>query len=61
LSAPPSGEYLSDADNRTLRDLGRSIWTGIERDLLVRIGATVTEAPLVRADAVLRTSAALQA
>ena len=40
---------------RTLRDLGRTIWAGIERDLLVRIGATVTEAQLVRADAALRT------
>nr|WP_234480904.1 MULTISPECIES: DUF4158 domain-containing protein [Paraburkholderia] len=47
-------KILMPAD-RTLRDLGRSIWTGIERDLLVRIGATVTEAQLVRADAVLRT------
>jgi len=40
---------------RTLRDLGRTIWAGIERDLLVMIGATVTEAQLVRADAALRT------
>ncbi|WP_259460727.1 Tn3 family transposase [Paraburkholderia sp. BL23I1N1] len=47
-------KILIPAD-RTLRDLGRSIWTGIERDLLVRIGATVTEAQLVRADAVLCT------
>jgi TnpA family transposase len=47
-------KILIPAD-RTLRDLGRSIWTGIERDLLVRIKATVTEAQLVRADAVLST------
>jgi Domain of unknown function (DUF4158) len=40
---------------RTLRDLGRTIWAGIERDLLARIDATVTEAQLVRADAALRT------
>ncbi|MDN7631626.1 Tn3 family transposase [Burkholderia cenocepacia] len=40
---------------RTLRDLGRSIWTEIERDLLAMIEAAVTEAQLVRADAVLST------
>jgi len=40
---------------RTLRDLGRSIWAEIERDLLAMIEAAVTEAQLVRADAVLST------
>ncbi|MGU2419716.1 Tn3 family transposase [Burkholderia cenocepacia] len=40
---------------RTLRDLGRSIWADIERNLLAMIEATVTEAHLVRADAVLST------
>jgi hypothetical protein len=38
---------------RTLRDLGRSIWSDIERDLVTMIEATVTETQLVRADAVL--------
>jgi TnpA family transposase len=40
---------------RTLRDLGRKIWAGLERDLLARIGATVTETQLARADAALCT------
>ena len=48
------GKILMPAD-RTLRDLGRSIWTRIERDLLVRIEAIATEAQLARADAVLST------
>jgi len=40
---------------RTLRDLGRSIWSDIERDVLAMIEATVTETQLIRADAVLAT------
>ncbi|WP_175795890.1 Tn3 family transposase [Burkholderia anthina] len=38
---------------RTLRDLGRSIWADAERRLLSMIQATVSEAQLLRADAVL--------
>jgi Domain of unknown function (DUF4158) len=38
---------------RKLRDLGRAIWSDVERGLLARIEATVTEAQLVHADAVL--------
>lgn len=40
---------------RTLRDLGRSIWSDIECDVLAMIKATVTETHLIRADAVLAT------
>ena len=38
---------------RKLRDLGRAIWSDVERGLLARIEATVTNAQLVQADAVL--------
>ncbi|MBB5499614.1 Tn3 family transposase [Paraburkholderia sp. MM5384-R2] len=38
---------------RKLRDLGRSIWSDVERGLLAMIEATVTETQLVHADAVL--------
>ncbi|WP_080417674.1 DUF4158 domain-containing protein [Burkholderia ubonensis] len=38
---------------RTLRDLGRAIWAEAERGLLATIQATVSDAQLVRADAVL--------
>lgn len=40
---------------RTLRDLGRSIWSDIERGLLAMIETAVPETQLVRADAVLST------
>lgn len=40
---------------RTLRDLGRAIWAEAERGLLATIQATVSNAQLVRADAVLST------
>ena len=42
-----------DATERKLRDLGRSIWSDVERGLLTLIAATVTETQLMRADAVL--------
>jgi TnpA family transposase len=38
---------------RKLRDLGRSIWSDVERGLLALIEATVTKPQLVRADSVL--------
>jgi hypothetical protein len=38
---------------RKLRDLGRSIWSDVERGLLALIEATVTETQLMHADAVL--------
>ena len=38
---------------RKLRDLGRSIWSDVERDLLALIKATVTKTQLVHADSVL--------
>ncbi|CAN7753559.1 Tn3 family transposase [Cupriavidus necator] len=43
-------KILIPAD-RTLRDLGRSIWAEIERHTLDLIGATIPETQLVRADA----------
>jgi TnpA family transposase len=40
---------------RTLKDLGRSIWADIERDVLAMIKAAVPDAQLERTDAVLST------
>ncbi|HXJ92060.1 MAG TPA: hypothetical protein VMT20_04175, partial [Terriglobia bacterium] len=40
---------------RTLRDLARSIWSAVERDLLALIEASVPETQLARADALLST------
>lgn len=39
--------------DRTLRDLGRSVWAEIERNTLALIEATVSETQLRRADAAL--------
>ena len=40
---------------RTLRDLGRAIWAEAERGLLATIQTTVSDAELMRADAILST------
>ncbi|MDN7535659.1 hypothetical protein QZM30_37200 [Burkholderia orbicola] len=49
------GRRLLIPAERTLRDLGRAIWAEAERGLLAAIQATVSDAQLVRADAVLST------
>ena len=51
------GRRLLIPAERTLRDLGRSIWSDIERGLLAMIETAVLETQLVRADAVLSTPA----